>query len=288
VISLVVATINREAELDRLLYSLEEQGYRDFEIIVVDQNRDDRLVPGLQRHAGLRIQHLRCEPGLSRARNAGLRLACGDVIAFPDDDCWYPRQLLGNVAEWFESHSGFGLLSVAVRTAENQPSGPHSPPRPRLCTKSNLWGCAVSTALFLRRTVATAVGGFNEDIGVGAPSRYQSGEETDYVLRALKMGFQAWFEPALTVHHPPLDGIERLKKTSYPFGLGTGCVLGLHEYGVHQVGALLIRSLGGAAASLCLGDLARARVYVQRGAGQLVGYIWGPRELTRRAAAAGK
>jgi glycosyltransferase involved in cell wall biosynthesis len=284
-ISLIVATVGRVAELDRLLGSLEEQSYRDFEVIVVDQNPDDRLLPVLQRHAGLgvelrierRIEHLRSERGLSRARNVGLRAARGDILAVPDDDCWYPRNLLANVAGWFESHSGFGLLSTAVRSAEYQPCGPNSPEASCPCTKSNVWRCAVSTALFMRQSVAAAVGRFNENIGVGAASAYQSGEETDYVLRALEHGFQMWYEPSLTVHHPPLDSIERLKKTTYPFALGTGRVLRMHDYPLYEVSGHLMRSLGGAAVSFCRGDLERAQVYVVRGAGQLVGYLSGSR-----------
>ena len=42
-ISLIVATKDRVAELGRLLGSLENQVYREFEVIIVDQNPDDRL-----------------------------------------------------------------------------------------------------------------------------------------------------------------------------------------------------------------------------------------------------
>lgn len=287
-ISLIVATVNRLAELDRLLCSLEDQSCRDFEVIVVDQNPDDRLVPVLSRHACLVIRHLRSERGLSRARNAGLRVARGEIIAIPDDDCWYPKDLLASVTEWFESHSGFGLLGMALRTAEHKRSGPNTPATARRCTKSNVWGCGMSPALFMRRLVSTAVGDFNEDIGVGASSAYQSGEETDYILRAFEHGFQMWFEPSLTVHHPPTYSIERLKKATYPYALGTGWVLRIHNFPLHQVGGRLIRSLGGAAVSLCQGDLAKAQVYMLRGAGQLVGYISGRRDLSRGTNPAGK
>jgi GT2 family glycosyltransferase len=276
-ISLVIATVNRVAELDRLLCSLEDQSYRDFEVIVVDQNSDNRLVLLLGHHPRLVIQHLRSERGLSRARNAGLMVARGDILAIPDDDCWYPQNLLASVTEWFQSHPGFGLLGTALRNADNNSSGPNLPATSCRCTKSNVWRCAVSPAMFMRRSVSTAVGCFNEDIGVGARSDYQSGEETDYVLRAFEHGFQMWYESSLTVHHPPMHAIERLRKTTYSFALGTGRILRVHDYPLHQVGGHLIRSLGGAAVSLCRGDLARARVYVLRGAGQLVGYILGRR-----------
>ncbi|HET7206096.1 MAG TPA: glycosyltransferase family 2 protein [Terriglobales bacterium] len=272
-VSLIVATVNRLDELERLLTSLEKQIYRDFEVIVVDQNPDNRLVAVLAAHDRLEIKHVRCARGLSRARNAGLRLARGDLIAIPDDDCWYPPDLLESVVRWFEIHPEFGLLGVATRTEENRPSGPNSPRKGRRCTKDTVWGCGVSPALFLRRSVTDAVGSFDEEIGVGAASRYQSGEETDYILRALELGFRMWFEPSLTVHHPAFDSLERLKKTTYSFALGTGRILRVHKYSLFQVGAHLLRSCGGAVVSVLRGNLGKARVYMLRALGQLVGYL---------------
>jgi glycosyltransferase involved in cell wall biosynthesis len=281
-ISLIVATVGRVTELERLLGSLEVQSCRDFEVIVVDQNADHRLAPVLARHAGLAIRRLHSKPGLSRARNVGLRAARGEILAIPDDDCWYPPPaLLASMAEWFAIHSEFGMLGVAVRNAEDQPAGPNAPSRAQRCTRINVWRCCVSTALFLRRSVATTVGDFNEDIGAGACSAYQSGEETDYVLRALERGFSMWFEPSLTVHHPSLHSMERLRKTTYPFALGTGRVLRMHGYPLHQVGGHLLRSLAGAVISLGRGDPARAQVYLWRGAGQLVGYVFSSRRSQR-------
>jgi len=284
-ISLLVATVNRVDELDRLLSSLEEQRYRDFEVIVVDQNSDDRVVRALDRHPNLVLRHLRSERGLSRARNSGLLVARGDIVGIPDDDCWYPRELLASVGEWFDAHAEFGLLSTALRTLDGQSSGPNLPATSRRCTKANVWRCAISTTLFWRRSVTEAIGGFNENMGVGAPSRYQSGEETDYVLRAFERGFEMWHESSLTVHHPALNSLERLRKNTYPFALGAGCILRLHRYRLDQVGGHVLRSMGGAAVSLCQGDWARAEIYVLRGAGQLVGYVLGPRDLRRCATA---
>jgi glycosyltransferase involved in cell wall biosynthesis len=287
-ISLIVATLNRVTELERLLDSLEEQTYRDFEVLIVDQNPDERLAPLLALHPSLGIRHLRSERGLSRARNAGLRIARGEIIAIPDDDCWYPKGLLASVAEWFDSHAEFGLLFTALRTAENTLSGPKTPVTARRCSKSDVSTClAASAALFMRGSVAAAVGGFNEDLGIGANSKYQAAEERDYVLRAHQLGFEFWYDPAFTVHHPPFGSIERLKKTTYTYALSEGCLQRMYRYPLHKVGSDLIRSFGGAAVRLCQGDLFHASVYVLRGTGQLVGYISGPRDLSRRAASLG-
>ena len=86
---LVVATVDREREMDRLLTSLDAQSHRGFRVVLVDQNRDDRLERVVAAHPALEVVHVRSERGLSRARNAALEHVTADVVAFPDDDCVY-------------------------------------------------------------------------------------------------------------------------------------------------------------------------------------------------------
>jgi glycosyltransferase involved in cell wall biosynthesis len=281
-ISLIACTLHRVAEMERLIGSLARQSRRDFELLVIDQNPDDRLRPVLARHAGLEIRHLRSERGLSRARNVGLGAARGELLAFPDDDCWYPGNLLGAVEGWFGSHPGFALLGTALRTAGNEPAT-RKPATAQRCARAEVSKCVSSATLFLRREVVSAVGGFNENLGIGAPSPYQAGEERDYVLRALACGFEMWYEPGLTVYHPSLYSIEHQRRNTYVSALSEGCVQRLHGYPLHRVGGELARSFGGAAIRLCQGDWFRAQVCGLRGAGQLVGYVSGPADLERRS-----
>ena len=282
-VSLVVATLNRVKELERLLSSLERQSYKDFEVILVDQNPDDRLLPALQEHQAVRIRHLRSERGLSRARNIGLRAAKGDIIALPDDDCWYPDQLLETVTEWFQVHPEFDSLFTGIRTEKNKQLAPQWAPGSCRCTTENIWYCGASVSAFMRARLVQDVGFFNEGIGQGAPTRYQSGEDLDYFIRFAERGWQGWYEPSFTVHHPELQSIERFRRTSHSYALGVGYVLRLHGYSWWYLSKFLIRSCGGATVSLCKGDMPRAHAYFLRAAGQLRGYILGPRDLSRHA-----
>jgi len=97
--SLILATVGRTEDVANFLAHIASQSYRSFELIVVDQNQDDRLVAVLEKYAPqFPIQHCKSAIGLSRARNVGLERATGNVIVFPDDDCWYSDDLLGRVA----------------------------------------------------------------------------------------------------------------------------------------------------------------------------------------------
>jgi glycosyltransferase involved in cell wall biosynthesis len=107
---LVVATLGRSEELEGLLASLDRQTHRAFRLVLVDQNRDNRVTEALARHPALEIVHLRSEPGLSRARNAGLPHLTADVAGFPDDDCSYPDDLLERVAARFGARPDLDAL----------------------------------------------------------------------------------------------------------------------------------------------------------------------------------
>lgn len=281
--SLIVATVNRITELERLLTSLDTQTCRDFEVIVIDQNPDDRLLPVLSRHPSLTVHHLRSEKGAGRARNVGLRIARGDLIAFPDDDCWYPPALLASVADWLARHHDFAVLFGTMRDADNEAVGPRWPSQACVVTKPNLWNTTIFVTAFLRRHVVDAVGFFREDIGIGSSTPYQSGEESDYFLRALRLDCKMWYDPgsSFVVHHPDLHSIERLRKTTYGYALGAGYVMRLHSYSWALFGKYLVRSLGGALISAAQFDFANARIYWMRASGQLHGYVFGPRDLPR-------
>jgi glycosyltransferase involved in cell wall biosynthesis len=101
----ILAPHGRTEEPERFLSSLDAQTYSDFELIAVGQNPDERLRPFLKPYeTRFGIQRLSSKKGLSRARNAGLESPSGDVVAFPDDDCHYPPDLLERVASFFSEH----------------------------------------------------------------------------------------------------------------------------------------------------------------------------------------
>src|SRR5664279_5322727 len=119
-------------------------------------------------------------------------------------------------------------------------------------------------------------------MGPGSMPLYH-GEHLDYFIRFTERGWQGWYEPSFTVHHPELQSIERFRRTSHSYALGVGYVLRLHRYSWWCLSKFLIRSCGGATVSLCKGDMPRAHAYFLRAAGQLQGYVFGPRDFRRLA-----
>jgi GT2 family glycosyltransferase len=88
-VSVVICTLNRHADLLRTLtYFAEEEPYRPFEVIVVDQSDEiDSESKALIEKNSDRFQIVRrSEKHLAKARNVGLQFAKGEIIIFVDDD----------------------------------------------------------------------------------------------------------------------------------------------------------------------------------------------------------
>ncbi|WP_198285598.1 glycosyltransferase [Cellulosimicrobium cellulans] len=97
VVSIVMAALNRENVIRGAIESVLRQSYRHWELIVVDDGSTDATAAIVRELAqsDTRIRLLeRPHGGVSRARNAGLRSARGELIAFLDtDNLWRPRFL---------------------------------------------------------------------------------------------------------------------------------------------------------------------------------------------------
>ena len=263
---LVVATVGRTDELGRFLDSIEEQGYGPLRVIVVDQNEDERVTE-IAHGRGFELVHTRSGRGLSRARNAGLAQVDADLVAFPDDDCVYPAGLLERVVARFADRGLDGLTGRAV-DAEGHSSGSWKSD-PALLTDDNLWNRAISFTIFLRREVVERVGAFDERLGLGSTEPWSSGEEIDYLIRAVRSRARIEYDPSLVVRHPVRQDDRRIGARD---GATVGYLLRKHGYPVRVVARMLVRPLGGMLASLVRLDGSRAGYQLATFRGRVRGY----------------
>ena len=92
---MVIPTYNRFDLVKEAIRSVQEQTFRDLEVIVVDDCSDDPRYRELEGRDDIRYFRLDRRSGLPAAgRNVGIANAAGDWIAFlDDDDVWEPRKL---------------------------------------------------------------------------------------------------------------------------------------------------------------------------------------------------
>ncbi len=270
--SLILCTVNREQVVREFLGSLAAQtDAPPFELIVVDQNPDDRLLPILSDYEKLfPVRRFRSAPGLSRARNIGLAQVTGEIIAFPDDDCTYPPGILRSVADAFGADPEMDGLSTLVTDPEGHLFGSFKTTAAQRITVRNVWRCGVSISIFIRSKSNCAR--FDETLGVGSGTRFGSGEETDFLLTLLEHGLRLEFRPGLAVHHPCFNGPWKMRR-GYLYGCGAGRVLRKHGYSVFQAffsaGLQLVRTLQ----ALCLLNFPRVLFHLAMAWGRLSGYF---------------
>jgi glycosyltransferase involved in cell wall biosynthesis len=273
-ISLVLATVGRAQELDRLLASIASQTFNSIELIIVDQNEDDRVKQVIERwQPCLRYVHVRSPKGLSRARNAGISLASGSILGFPDDDCWYPDDFLLQVKEWFDRQPAYGFLCCTAQDESGREVAARWPRRSQVVDRSSVLRACASASLFIRKAALDTIGGFDERMGLGAATPFQSGEDSDIALRCLENGSKGWFEKQLHVHHPADVTGEAASARAFSYGMGFGCLLRMHGYSVPALLYHVARALGGAGKSLLLADPGKAHFYWNSAVGRLRGYL---------------
>lgn len=169
-ISVIIPTYNRAAILPSALESIWAQDYQPLETIIIDDGSTDdtaRLMAAL----GERVIHARQEnQGPAAARNHGLQISRGEVIAFLDsDDLWPPGKLSLQLPYLFEPYQ-YDFIMGYTQFVRLPGGRPLHPIQERPGSASNLG------AGLYKRMVFDRVGGF--DIGL------RQGEDLDWQQRA--------------------------------------------------------------------------------------------------------
>jgi glycosyltransferase involved in cell wall biosynthesis len=222
-ISLITATLNRYNELNCALTSLLNSIYdkKSFEIIIVDQNPEGFLDDLLANYDDLQIKHIMSrKKGLSYNRNLGIQAASGEIICFPDDDCYYYFDTLALIDKITTDHSHVPFFISRINN--------NRPPKDNFLNSwfkfkvpvnlYNFYFFANSNSMVIRKKVLPM---FNESMGVGAP--YGSSEDVDLLYRILKdTKSSGLYTSLIQVSHPdpPYREIPLKKINAYSSGFG--------------------------------------------------------------------
>ncbi|MEX1006428.1 MAG: glycosyltransferase [Acidimicrobiia bacterium] len=180
-VSVIVPVHNGERFLPDALDAISGQTHRPIELVVVDDGSTDgsgALAEEFVARAGRGVVHRRSQGGVAAARNQGVALASGPMIAFCDqDDVWHPEKLARQL-RYLDAHADVGV--VRVRQEPFFDGVDVAPPwlLPDH-VHGDLGGVLPCSGLF-RREVFELVGVFDETM--------PGADDTDWLLRARHRG----------------------------------------------------------------------------------------------------
>lgn len=267
--SLVIPTVGRTVELEKMLASLRDQSPADFELIIVDQNEDSRVESLLSAlTSNVPVAHIRLvRKNLSLARNEGLACATGEIVAFPDDDCWYPPGLLLEVEKWFSDNPGYDILAVGANDELGLPSGNRWIQDKCDIRPINVLRTTFSNSLFVKRKSLPDSIRFDESLSAS--------EETDFILKLMKAGLRARFDRTAHVGHPRRDMLSGTVSHSRArkYGEGMGQLVRRHSLSLLWL-SLLGYDLLRATAVFVKGDFSNAGFCLAHAQGLFSGFVY--------------
>lgn len=237
-VSLIICTVDRLADLECCLASVRPFRPALAEIIVVNNGPHPTAVEEIAKRYAARITH---EPrrGSGRARNAGIRAARGNFIAFLDDDTQAGEHWLEYLTASL-ADSTLDCVLGAVR-AEN-PADPAQQAfehfacstLPRVPTmfdartsaerfplRMAMNGFTMNAAF--RRDVFERFGNFDQRFGPGTRIRY--GDDTELFLNLLRRGGRILFEPRAVVVHRWPTAAKALRRSIFGAACGHTAIL---------------------------------------------------------------
>lgn len=188
--SVIIPAYNAAAYIERALDSVRRQSFQDYETIVTNDGSTDETPLLLEQYGGkhpafpLVVTH-QANLRLGAARNAAMRIAKGEFLAFLDaDDVWNPEKL-ERLSAYLERNNGVDVAyhdKTEVRDGKRrvQTSWQIRPPvYERLLFERNPLS---PSATAVRRELTKRIGGFSEE------ARFHGAEDKDYWLRLAAAG----------------------------------------------------------------------------------------------------
>lgn len=168
-VSVIIPTYNRAWTLKKAIDSVLDQDYKNFELIVVDDGSTDDTEALIKTYEkSIKVIQQPNNLGVSAARNKGISVSSGSLIAFLDsDDSWYPKKLSTQV-EFFNANPDALICQteeVWIRDGKKvNPKKKHQKLSGMIFIPS-LALCLVSpSAVMMRKNLFAKVDGFDESL----------------------------------------------------------------------------------------------------------------------------
>jgi glycosyltransferase involved in cell wall biosynthesis len=231
--SLIVCSRNRPDTLKRTVDSVLAGDSLPSEIVIIDQS--DAVNSDLNCHPSLPGCTIRYEwvsfRGVSRGRNAGVRLARYDVLAFIDDDMevtsvWFTRMMEALQAAKFDAVVTGSVLADPSTMPGHFASSIKEDTRPHIYRGRVNDDVLYTGNMAAHTATIQAVSGFDERLGPG--SRFPAAEDNDLGFRLLEGGCTIVYAPEAKLYHLGWRPHHHYLRVRWLYGRGQGAFYAKH------------------------------------------------------------
>jgi len=226
-ISIIIPTIGRSDALNALLNSIAQSHYKNFEIIIVDQNLTSIAEDVTGKYKGiLPLQHVKAHfTGAARARNYGFQFSRGKYVIFPDDDSELFPETLGQFLACMR-HAGADVVFGRAMDRDSKDSVAVFSREGGYLSLKKYEDMFIEFTMFIKKEVF-AKHLFDESFGIG--TFYGAEEAHDLILRMLHDKVLIFYSPDIGMYHPKKimdysDIYEKRRVFSYRMGYAHLCV----------------------------------------------------------------
>ena len=248
-VSIIIATRNRPKQIQSCLYSILNNSFQQFEILLVDQSTNEQTKNIVKKIQSTKIRYFRSDTkGKSKGLNFLIQKAKHSIIACTDDDCVVDKNWLKEISKFYVRYPQAGGVFGNVL--------PYMPQRHRheYCTslvhnsriskqtdpyKEHWLSLGIGNNMSFQKSVIEKEGAFKEWLGPG--SLALNGEETDLIFRLLTKKYTLMTNPNMLVYHNRWLSYTQLKHLLGTYSCGMSAFYAYYLYRTHdkKISALL-------------------------------------------------
>lgn len=178
-ISVIIPTYNAANYLPEAIESVLSQKYPNIEIIIIDDGSTDNTVDVLKPYSDKIVYHYQDNGGPAAARNYGLQIAQGEIMAFLDADDLWPEDKLERQLSHLKEFPDAEIV-VGRQRVEYLPNAKELLCGDELATEAQV--CQSLPVALARRTAFDKIGYFDTELIYS--------EDWDWFLRAREMNIK--------------------------------------------------------------------------------------------------
>lgn len=243
-VSVIIPVYNDAEPLRLCLEALKQQTYsKDFyEVVIVDNGSDDQKhIAAIIQEFDFAIAEKEEKPGSYAARNKGISVAKGKIIAFTDADCIPAPDWIEKGATYLQKTINCGLVGGNIEVKASDRAQPSTVElyqtilafRQQDCIEKNHY--SVTANLFTWKEVINKVGNFN--------SQLKSNGDIEWGNRVYAQGYQQVYAEDVKVSHPTVSSFKQLRKKVVRYAGGAYDLRHQPEYSLLKQNWLFLKAV---------------------------------------------